>query len=699
MQSSGLPVRRLVLYKHGVGYVERIGKVSNEREIKLSFKKDVMNDLLKSMCVFSSGEGKVSDISYETPEDISKMIEEKAIRVPEREAMVGLFRQLKGYTVEIITNTDNVKGKVMGTQEPQKSANQLTIDLEKCEEKSTVVVKDEDDNIKNIEIDKIVSYKILDAEASDDLKFFLDAVTSERKKNVKAITVFLDGKKADLTISYIMQMPSWRVSYRLAHDEDGTFLQGWGIIDNVLDEDIKDATVSLVAGKPISFIYDLYSPPNVFRPTIREENRGVSAPIELEAQQERLGSAEFGQEAEMEEREFKKDAAGECLEELATNSDMAHMRAAGGAKKRKMASLERTISAADKAAHIPMGQAMQQSTTAQTKTVEMGEFFKYDIAHPVTVKRGQSAMVPIIQTKIDCRKEHVYNKDKMPRNPMVTMRVKNDTGMVLERGPIVVLDNSTYVGEAILPYTVPNGDNHIAYSVDMGVIVTEEYKTEQKFKQVSIADNYLVREDYETSITEYSIENKNKDSIELVIEHPKNSAYELVDTPKPTEETESYYRWKSPVKGKTQTKFVVKMGRTVSYSEYLRDMSLESAEWYLNEKHINKKTFEFIKTLIDMRLEIDDLNTKLGELEDQKSSIYEEQERIRENLKSLTKGGKEDALRNKYVAQLEKQEGELTDIEAEKKKLNKQIQAIEKQIDAKLKETVTKSWWEKMVAK
>jgi len=687
MQASGLPVKRLVLYKHGVGYVERSGVVSNEREIKLSFKKEVMNDLLKSLCVFSEGEGKVSDISYETPEDISKMIEEKAIRVPEREAMVGLFRQLKGYEVEIETNTEKVKGKVMGTQEPHSSqsqhSNQLSIELNKKEEKNTVVIKDENDYIRNIDIEKITAYKILDPEASEDLKFFLDAVTSERKKNVKAVTVFLDGKKAELTISYIMQMPSWRVSYRLAHDEDGTFLQGWGIIDNVLDEDLKDISLSLVAGKPISFIYDLYTPPIVTRPVIREESRAVSAPIELESQQEALIS-DFIKEAEKEEEEMALEGRPGAKAEYK--------------QKRAMKALREELPAAAPPPKA-VSRAMQESTIVQTKTVEMGEFFKYDISHPVTVKRGQSAMVPIIQTKIDCKKEHVYNKQKMERNPVVTMRVKNTTGLVLERGPIVVLDNSTYVGEAIFPYTLPNGENHIAYSVDMGVVINEDSKTEHKVKKVYIADTYLMREEYETVITEYTIENKNKDEIELVIEHPKNSQYELIETPKPTEETESYYRWSSKVKGKTQTKFTVKMGRTISYSEYLRDMTVESLEWFYNEKHINKRTFEFIKELIDLRSEIEELNNRIDELEEEKTNIYNEQGRIRENLGALTKSGKEEALRNKYVAQLENQENTLAEIDAEKKKIEKQIQAIEKKIDAKLKETQTKAWWEKMIAK
>ncbi|MEM2900211.1 MAG: hypothetical protein QXT63_05420 [Thermoplasmata archaeon] len=682
MEGNRLPVKRLVLYKHGVGYVERSGKIENEKELRLSFKKDVMNDLLKSLCVFSTGEGKVSDISYETPEDISKMIEEKAIRVPEREALVGLFRQLKGYSVEITTNTEKIKGKVMGTQEPQRSGNQLSIELSKKDEKVSVVVKDDSDNIINIDIDKIVSYKILDSEAAEDLKFFLDAVTSERKKNVKAVTVFMDGKRAELTISYIMQMPSWRVSYRLAHEENETYLQGWGIIDNVLDEDLKDVSVSLVAGKPISFIYDLYTPPIVHRPTIKEESRGVAAPIELEGQREQLAESAFTAGNALKDITYAQEpeAIPAPCAEAPPRFEVARVRAAAPAETRRVA------------------QAMRESTTVQTKTVEMGEFFKYDIEHPVTIKRSQSAMVPIISTKISCEKEHVYNKQKMPRNPVVTMRVKNDTGMVLERGPIVVLDKSTYVGEAILPYTVPNGENHIAYSVDMGVIVTEELKTEHKFKQVYIRDNYLMREEYETVITEYTIENKNKDEIKLVLEHPKNPSYELIDTPKPTEETESFYRWKAPVKAKTQTKFTVKMGRTISYSEYIRNMSISTLEWYFNSKHINKRTFDFIKGIIELRMKIDDLRRKLNELETEKNNIYNEQGRIRNNLSSLSTSGKEEALRMRYISQLDAQENRLAKIEDEKKEINKTINDIEKQISEKLRETLNNEFWEKIAS-
>jgi hypothetical protein len=638
----------MVLYKHGVGYIERKGTIKDQKEIKLSFKKDMMNDILKSLLVSSSGEGMVTGVSYETPEDISKILDEKAIRVPEREAMIGIFRQLKGYTIEIETNTDKQKGKVLGTQEYSKVIlNESKTDISKDEGKDAVVIKDDSGAIKNIPLEKIVSYRIENPEATEDLDFFLDAVTSERKKNVRGVTIFLDGKEHDLNISYIQQIPSWRVSYRLVHEKGKALMQGWGIIDNNLDEDLKDVTVSLVAGKPISFIYDLYTPPEIYRPLIKEEYRGVSTPIELE---------ERAMEAEL-ELERPKSFACDAID--------SHYQIARRESQKEM---------------------IAGSTSVKTKTVEMGEFFKYDIQAPVTIKRGQSAMVPIIQKEIDCIKEHIYNAEKMARNPLVAMRVKNDTGMVLERGPVVVVDDTTYVGEAIMPYTTPNGENHIAYSVDMGIIITKDSQIKSEFREIYIRDDFMYLNKFETIITEYDIENKNKEDVELIIEHPKKTPYELVDTAKPMEETENFYRWKSSLKAKSKTKFTSIEGKTITTAEDILKVDLNEVDKYLNPEIMDEKTLRFLMESFEQRIKVKDFDEKINSLDNESNQIYQEQKRIRENLRALSTSGEEEKMRLKYIKSLERKEERLDKIKKEQNELKKKRNSL----NAKIKSQISK---------
>ena len=95
-------------------------------------------------------------------------------------------------------------------------------------------------------------------------------------------------------MSYIAPAPTWRVSYRLVvEDKDEhsaesetnaakkALLLGWGIFDNRLEEDLKEISLSLVAGMPISFVYDLYTPFIPNRPEIKEEGRVAAAPVAL----------------------------------------------------------------------------------------------------------------------------------------------------------------------------------------------------------------------------------------------------------------------------------------------------------------------------------------------------------------------------------------------------------------------------------
>jgi hypothetical protein len=48
---ADIPVKNIVLYKHGVGYFERAGTLAAGEEAKLDFKTSDMNDVLKSLTV------------------------------------------------------------------------------------------------------------------------------------------------------------------------------------------------------------------------------------------------------------------------------------------------------------------------------------------------------------------------------------------------------------------------------------------------------------------------------------------------------------------------------------------------------------------------------------------------------------------------------------------------------------------------
>src|SRR4029434_2644614 len=89
---------------------------------------------------------------------------------------------------------------------------------------------------------------------------------------------------------------------------------------------------------------------------------------------------------------------------------------------------------------------LEASTAAVSVGEERGALFQYRVTHPVSVARGQSAMVPIVGRRIDGRKELLYNGQKLPKHPVASLRLRNETGLTLERGPVTVLEQGDYAG-------------------------------------------------------------------------------------------------------------------------------------------------------------------------------------------------------------------------------------------------------------
>src|SRR5260221_13865486 len=71
-----LPVKQVVLYKHGVGYFERAGQLGPGESARLDFKASEMNDVLKSLTVEEKGGGKITGLRYDSSEPLEQRLGE-----------------------------------------------------------------------------------------------------------------------------------------------------------------------------------------------------------------------------------------------------------------------------------------------------------------------------------------------------------------------------------------------------------------------------------------------------------------------------------------------------------------------------------------------------------------------------------------------------------------------------------------------
>src|SRR6202043_449344 len=190
-----------------------------------------------------------------------------------------------------------------------------------------------------------------------------------------------------------------------------------------------------------------------------------------------------------------------------------------------------------------LAQSVEASSfSAVADTRQAGELFEYTFAAPVTVKQGESAMLPFLQQKIGARKLLVYSAG-YGLNPRDAAELTNNTGKTLDGGPITVYDEGTYAGEALVE-TLPMSDKRlISYGVDLGTRVPTAFNSSKEVvREIHFQRGILTARSAMQETKTYTVKNVDAKAKTLVIEHSQRPGYTLLER-KPNETTPSAYRF------------------------------------------------------------------------------------------------------------------------------------------------------------
>ncbi len=671
-----LPISRITIYKHGVGYFERRGPLSGE-SLRLTFAREAMDDVLKSLVALDLGAGQVQSVDFETPEDRAAVLARGSIHLSDSQSMLDLLRDLRGRRARLSLDAagqSTLEGLIVG------------VDYEREEPllRATVSIYDaEARQVRSLPLAGLARVDLLDDAAAADLSYFLKAAQSEEDR--RSATIHLSPGEHDLLVGYIAPAPAWRVSYRLLFENeelrtqneenpsgsgssDGgadansqfsilnssfCLLQGWGIFDNQLDEDLEGVELTLVAGMPISFRYRLYEPRTPERPLVEDEERTVGAPIFFDQMPQAPPAAEM----------------------MALGAAMPAPMAAP-APAPKMAARAR-MSARD----------MEESVEVSAMGDDRGALFAYKVGHPVSVARGQSAMVPIVSRRMPARRDLLYNQAKLPAHPVASLRLKNETGLTLERGPVTVLDDGDYAGEAVLPFTRAGGELIVPYAVELGINVSERSRSERQLHAVRLRGEYAVYEEYDLRVRSYDLASSLDQPAEVMIEQVRLAHYDLADTRAPDEESAEFARWRVACPAHGRSGFVVTERRLVSRQEQVRSLNGARLRDLLRDGLIDQATLQFLEGVLDLYRQIDEAQGQLRQIDQEREAIYKQQRQIQGNLQPLGREGDEGGLRKRYVATLGQLEDALAALASREEGLRQQIKKLEEQVAGQLART------------
>jgi hypothetical protein len=638
---STLPIRRVVLYKHGVGYFEREGTVTDYQPVSLTFKQREVSDVLKSLTVLDHGGGVVTAVGYESTTPVEQLLSEISLSIPDDGSLVGLLPQLKGARVAVrAVGSDNpTEGTLLGIDTAD---NHTTSGIAK---QVRLSVLSDAGGVQTFDLFD-VSVQLLDDGLKRDLDFYLKTHLAAKKKDSRTFTLMAEGGgERTLSASYVLEAPVWKATYRILLNEEGAkdpLLQGWAVVDNTSDEDWTDIDLALVAGLPVSFTHDLYTPRFIKRPNVEvKETSGVLPP-----------TVEAGFEPML--NEF-------------TSADMpVGAMAAPAPARMARASVKLSTGQIDRLREMER-QRGASSVQTQTRERQVGDLFEYRIDKPVTVKRNQSALVPIVLKPFGGKSVLLYQKHARAENPIRCVEFNNTTGLTLEGGPLTVLDAGSYVGEAMLDTLKPTEERLVGYAVELAVRVTDSIDSRTTpVSRVVIQHGTLTTYSGQLQTTTYTFASKSDREQVVYLDHPRPSGWELIDTPNPHETTENFWRFKFTLPANKQTRFTVTCRTTYSQNWALANTSDDQFGMWVKAGYLDDKSAAAMKNVMTVRATVADYNDTLVRLDAEREKLHAEQARIRENLTSLGDRTSEKDLRERYVRTLGKQEDRLEEIEKER---------------------------------
>jgi hypothetical protein len=648
-----LPVRTVVLYKHGVGYFERAGNLAAGESARLEFKASEMNDVLKSLTVNDQG-GKVTGLRYDSNIPLNQKLSEFPFAIKSGEPLSAVLDQLKGASIDMEFGPQKTSGEIV-------SARMVPGDKDHPEHEQLTLLMDSGE-LRNVDLSAASSLRFPDPKLQLQFRDYLAALTGARSKDKRSVYIdSTDSKSRDVRANYIMPMPAWKSSYRLLFDESGQqpTLEGWAIVDNTTDDDWTNVKLTLVSGKPISFISELYDPRYIDRKTADLPEDEAVAPtlhsgaIDMAKAQPRAG--------------FFRPNAG-LAEQMTTSGGFA-----GGV-------FGGVIGGLPSAAPAPPPPAPSSITPAGVAR-EIADLFEYDLSKPVTVRKNESAMLPFLQQKIAARKLIIYSDSSRP-NPLSAAELTNTSGRTLDGGPITVYDSGAYAGEALVE-TVKNGDKRfISYGVDLGTRITTNFNSRaDNAIELHAHDGMLTTRSAFVEKRTYSVRNADARAKTLVIEHPVRPGYSLVDTAKPVETARDVYRFELKLPATGSLELPVTEEHVYDRQTAVSSLNPPLLLTYIRNKNIPDAARRQLQQIADLKTRIADAESESGRLDTEIRNVSNDEERTRQNITSLSQVSGQQQLVQDYARKLADAETQIAALHARRKQSDDQRAAFQTQLN------------------
>jgi hypothetical protein len=671
-------VTRVSLYKNGVGFFEHAGRVAGDQSVTIDFTTAQLNDVLQSLTAIDLNGGRIAGAGYNSTTPLDQQLKALPLALGEDPTAVDFYNAIRGARVEVRGPGATITGRLLNIEE----VNTPEGDNKPALEKRLITVVGEGGEVRTVELTAATSVMLLDADLHQDVTRYLQLLASTRNQGLRHLTIEDNGSGTrELRVSYISEVPIWKSTYRILFTEpkagasstpQTATLQGWSVVDNTTGADWINVQLSLIAGAPQSFIQPLSVPYYSRRPEI-----GLPQEAQLTPQTHESGEAT--------------NPPPPPPPPLASAVPLAKARAVtgngtgsgygGGVAGGIYGGTGQTNLNANLVEGMPLSmnggprdptafqylmsseQDAVNSIAPNTQTAAFDDYFAYNLTEPITIRKNESAMVPILQTKIDAERVTLWSA-RQP-TPLRALWITNTSKLTLDRGSFSIVEDGNFGGEGLLDPIHPDEKRLLSYAVDQAVRVsTEEQNSNMQATEVTAAKGVMMVHHTQTAEITYVVHNAATDGRTVVIEHPIRQGFELDNAsdkdskdPKPEETTPTLYRFRVTAAAGATARLHVREHHKSTASYQLTNFNDNQLTFILNQTGNNAAIKQALEPILDARRHVADMQTAVDKVNARMTALHSDEDRQRANIAALANADK--ASRERFVRDLNATEDQI----------------------------------------
>ncbi len=515
-------------------------------------------------------------------------------------------------------------------------------------------------------------------------------MTEDEKKGLKTVVLSLDGKEHDLAVGYIAASPVWRPSYRLVVYPNGQAdLQTWGIVQNLSGEDWKDVRLSLVAGAPLAFEAQLGTPVIPERPIVTDNGEVIASVPQSEttlAREDQKGrpppkaakpSPEPAADIDHDGIPDSQDEEEAPLEKADKKTTTRHAAGPSGAGRSGRASAP-PASPAQSVAPMggaalarrdapmapppppPPGPSGPRNLRSLAAVAVAGGSTRYDLPNPVTVPDRSATMVMLLARRVPGESLFLFAPDggvpDSVSHPFRVARFANKSGGLLERGPIAVFEQGSFLGQGMVDPLPDGASATVPFALERGLAVERETKGDELGERIAkIENSELTIERDAVTFTTYRVHNGLDHVAKVLVKHPRIPGARLNAPPKGTEDNvgtgAALIPTTAPIRGKVEL-VVDERQTTRRTTDWFSPIADNAMKAFLADPKTDRALAAKLSAAWQVRNEIVARATARQKVAEEQSTLSAQTEETRRNLKALEKNKTAEALRQKLTQRL-----------------------------------------------